>query len=643
MAYTEDKKSTGLDLLTWAQLANDDIITVGDASDSGRLKGVLKSQIQAQIDAKQDALGYAAENTGNKSTDGTMAGNSDTLFPSQKATRTFAEAKKAEANTYSDGLITALKDGVATQGNTLQKLYNLILGADAEDYVANTAARDAYNIPQLPFTLFVIDDGDSKWAKYQATTTGVGATFVKISDPDLLNAVMSASAIKASYESNADTNAFTNALLSKLNAIEALADVTDAGNVGSSIHGASDKATPVDADKIAIINSVGNVLNTVSLTNFKAFLKTYFDTLYTGGGGSAAREVISATLSGTQTNYSISGVSTDISVTTELRVAFTSGSFIWQSIDTTSWEDGKYLTIVNDTVSDASGARFFLVENQEGASGTKFRYAFNGVPPIIMPGDSITWKLNTTDGFLDFVSSSCFGADAANGFTAYSDFVGGPAIASGGAANGLGPFAGIQGNGSSAYTSTFQASPVNAFGVLEISTHTNSTGAFFVGSSNVAMMRGGVGAALFLTRATPSTALSDGSNTYTLIAGFNDAQFGAPTDAVQWKYDQSAATVWRTSTISNSTETVNNQSGFTVSITTMPYLGIFCNGNWTNIEFFYSVDGQTWVIGNAHTTNIPTGSSRALGFGIRIQKSVGTTARLAAIDLMGVRTMHIRA
>lgn len=254
----------------------------GGSSTWGGIIGTLSNQtdLMAALNGKQASLGFTPENVTNKSTDGTMAGNSDTLYPSQKAVRTFAEAKKAEANTYSDGLITALKDGVATPGNTLQKLYNLILGADAEDYVANIAARNAYNIPQLPFTLFVTDDGDGKWAKYQATTTGVGATFVKISDPDLLNAVMSASAIKASYESNADTNAFTNGLLSKLNAIEALADVTDAGNVGSSIHGSSAKGTPVNADKIAIINSVGNVLATVSLTDLKAFLKAYNDTLY---------------------------------------------------------------------------------------------------------------------------------------------------------------------------------------------------------------------------------------------------------------------------------------------------------------------------------------------------------------------------
>jgi len=45
MAYTQDEKATGLELLTGAQVAGTDIFTVGDASDSGRLKGVLQSQM----------------------------------------------------------------------------------------------------------------------------------------------------------------------------------------------------------------------------------------------------------------------------------------------------------------------------------------------------------------------------------------------------------------------------------------------------------------------------------------------------------------------------------------------------------------------------------------------------------------------
>ena len=71
------------------------------------------------------------------------------------------------------------------------------------------------------------------------------------------------------------------AMDTKLDGIEASADVTDAGNVGSSIDGASGKTTPVDADTMPLIDSAAsNVLKKVTWANIKATLKTYFDTLY---------------------------------------------------------------------------------------------------------------------------------------------------------------------------------------------------------------------------------------------------------------------------------------------------------------------------------------------------------------------------
>lgn len=71
------------------------------------------------------------------------------------------------------------------------------------------------------------------------------------------------------------------AMDTKLDGIEANADVTDAGNVGSSIDGASAKTTPVDADTMPLIDSAAsNVLKKVTWANIKATLKTYFDTLY---------------------------------------------------------------------------------------------------------------------------------------------------------------------------------------------------------------------------------------------------------------------------------------------------------------------------------------------------------------------------
>jgi hypothetical protein len=73
----------------------------------------------------------------------------------------------------------------------------------------------------------------------------------------------------------------TAAYATKLDGIEASADVTDAVNVGSSIHGATAKTTPVDGDTAPLIDSAAsNVLKKVTWANIKTTLKTYFDTLY---------------------------------------------------------------------------------------------------------------------------------------------------------------------------------------------------------------------------------------------------------------------------------------------------------------------------------------------------------------------------
>ena len=77
----------------------------------------------------------------------------------------------------------------------------------------------------------------------------------------------------------------TSTYAAKLDGIEAAADVTDAGNVGSSIHGATAKTTPVDADTVPLIDSeASNVLKKVTWANIKATLKTYFDTVYQAAG-----------------------------------------------------------------------------------------------------------------------------------------------------------------------------------------------------------------------------------------------------------------------------------------------------------------------------------------------------------------------
>ena len=68
--------------------------------------------------------------------------------------------------------------------------------------------------------IFVADDGDGKWAIYLVTaiTDGEGttSTYEKIADEDLFSNAISATAVKAAYESNADTNAFSDAEKAKV-------------------------------------------------------------------------------------------------------------------------------------------------------------------------------------------------------------------------------------------------------------------------------------------------------------------------------------------------------------------------------------------------------------------------------------------
>ena len=58
-------------------------------------------------------------------------------------------------------------------------------------------------------------------------------------------------------------------------------EVETATTVGALINASTDKATPVDADQIGLMDSAAsNVLKKLSWANVKATLKAYFDTLY---------------------------------------------------------------------------------------------------------------------------------------------------------------------------------------------------------------------------------------------------------------------------------------------------------------------------------------------------------------------------
>lgn len=71
------------------------------------------------------------------------------------------------------------------------------------------------------------------------------------------------------------TNAgvMTKAMFDKLAGIEASADVTDVGNIGSSVHGATAKTTPVGADEFLILDSAASfAAKRVTGSNFATYI-----------------------------------------------------------------------------------------------------------------------------------------------------------------------------------------------------------------------------------------------------------------------------------------------------------------------------------------------------------------------------------
>lgn len=68
------------------------------------------------------------------------------------------------------------------------------------------------------------------------------------------------------------------------------------GDIAATIHAASEKTTPVDADELGIVDSAAsNVLKKLTWANLKATLKTYFDTLYASLSGAVFTGAIQTT------------------------------------------------------------------------------------------------------------------------------------------------------------------------------------------------------------------------------------------------------------------------------------------------------------------------------------------------------------
>lgn len=145
-------------------------------------------------------------------------------------------------------------------------------------YAADAEASDSYAITLSPAPTayaagqhFVFKANTANTGAASLNVNALGAkTIKKLTDQDLATGDIEAgSIIEVVYDG-------TNFQL-----VSSGAQLETPATLGATINGATDKATPVDADNITITDSAAShILKKLTWANLKATLKTYFDTLY---------------------------------------------------------------------------------------------------------------------------------------------------------------------------------------------------------------------------------------------------------------------------------------------------------------------------------------------------------------------------
>jgi hypothetical protein len=684
MSYTQDEKSTGLELLTWSQLANGDILTVGDASDSGRLKGVLKSELQSQLDSKEPAKGAddnfvtdaeknvisntSGTNTGDETTSsiksklgisvlsGDNTGDQD-LSPYQLISASAGgEVSGTLANIalLNSAVLGKVLTGLNTTGSTiastdtliqafgkLQNQINGLLGGaiyqgvwnastNSPSLVSATGTKGYYYVVSVAGSTNLDGVTDWKvgdWAIYN------GTAWQKVDNTDAVSSV----------------NGFTGAVSLTSADISEVTNLyfTTARVLATAITGFSASAGAVAAsDTIlqAINKIVGNIANKQDTLVSGTNIKTINGSTILGSGdltvsGTSIEVLNTATLGSTQNNYS-TGMSTSKNILTILNI-IPSSSFKITGIDSTSVENGKIIRIYNQSDRLTSSGRIILFERLFSGSGSsaanRFTFPlFNGMPLILTPDSFVEFQYNTFDNYWHMVYASEWGNP--NGFfDCYSDcHVNAPFL----------PTTATAGTVGSTSGSILSGTTQKTIGTM-LHTITTNAGRSYLGTQQSAMYFGGY-CALGMARV-QFGALADVTDDYVSYNLFTDASGGTPFDQIGFVYNRSQSTDWRTSTVNNSTELIKTVTGFTPSTTVFHTIGAFVNGDASNVDFFYSTDNDTWTFAASHantgeSTNgtIPSGTARTLGFMTGFSKTAGSGSKTMNTDWLGYKLMMKR-
>lgn len=257
----------------------------------------------------------------------------------------------------------------------------VVLDADDIDDTSTTnkfvTAADLTNLGNLSGT----NTGDQDISgKLDANTPITGATKTKITyDADGL-VTAGADATQDDIGDGTTYKQYSATEKTKLSNIETSADVTDAVNVGSSIHGATAKTTPVDADTLPLIDSAAsNVLKKVTWANIKATIQTAFDAIYApiAKGVTNGDSHDHSGGDGAQINHTtLSNIGTNTHAQIDTHIASTSNPHSTtadQVLPTQTGNSGKYLTTdgTNSSWGTVAGGGDMVLADVQSVTGLK--------------------------------------------------------------------------------------------------------------------------------------------------------------------------------------------------------------------------------------------------------------------------------
>lgn len=291
-------------------------------------------------------------------------------------------------------------------------------------------------------------------------------------------------------------------------------------------------------------------------------------------------------------------------------------------------------------ISNRSTDFLLVIENQGTGSVAANRFDLpNGFPMFLFPGDRLVFNYSSTSSRWQLVSGSSNASQM--GLTFFTDFLGGTATANLGTVGGLGIF--VSGTGAAAAASTYLNNATEKpMGLIQLTTGTVATNRAGVGDNGVGSIVPKQGCALSVSRIAMQ-ALPTAAETFQVVAGFVDSlAAGALTDGAAWtgRWNGTAAE-WSQDRFAAAVAT-RDAAGSPTADTNYIWLAVFLNADWTRADYLYSTDSVNWTKAGSRTTGLPSAVQQTSWCPAQIIKSVGTTARLIAVDLAGCRVDYVR-